>query len=215
MQINQFGKNSPFVAQAYAILGATCKYESDNGFGDDEDKLNNAKDYYIKAITIRENSKGNSKEILMTSTMNWRIELSAIYMKLYDYENAFKTIDKVINEAENLQLENKSLQYNCFCIKASMIVESNQDPEEAFELLTKANELFPQLTFPNDLMKISQHSQLLLAFGTVYEKMDLANEAIKCYESAYEKLRVLINNSQVDTMKQILMDKIEELRNNN
>lgn len=210
--IKQFGKHSPLVAQAYATLGSIYKYESDQIYLGDEDKLNEAKDYYFKAISIREKSPGNSSEILMTSTMDWRFILVSIYMKLKDFDNAFKTIDKIIYELEGLQLDNKNGLYSCYFTKSSMILESERNPEEALDLLLKAKVLFSELVFPNNIMKEMQLFQLLFAFGNVYEKSGLTNEAIKNYEEAYGKLRVFPSNSQVDTMKQVLRNKIEQLK---
>lgn len=210
--IKQFGKHSPLVAQAYATLGSIYKYESDQIDLGDEEKLNEAKDYYYKAISIRENSKGNSKEILMASTMDWRFALSSIYMKLNDYNNAFRTIDKLINDLEDLQLDNKFGLYICYYTKASMIVESERDAEDALEFLLKAKHLSSQLTFPNNSMKEMQLFSLSFALGNVYEKLGLTNDAIKNYEDAYGKLRVFPSNSQADTMKQALRDKIEQLK---
>ena len=210
--IKQFGKHSPLVAQAYATLGSIYKYESDQIYLGDEEKLKEAKDYYFKAISIREKSTGNSNEFLMTSTMDWRFELAAIHMKLKDFDNAFKTIDKIIYELEGLQLDNKNGLYNCYVTKSNMILESERNPEEALESLLKGKELFSELLFSNNLLKEMQHFQLLFAFGNVYEKLGLINEAIKNYEDAYGKLRVFPSNSQVDTMKQALRDKIEQLK---
>jgi len=213
LTIKQFGKNSPLVAQAYATLGAAYKYESDQIWRGDEDKLNSAKEYYIKAIAIRETSKGNSKEILMTATMDWRISLSAIYMKLKEYNNAFKTIDKVIKELEDLQLDNKYGLYNCYYTKASMIIESEREANDALELLIKAKNLSSQLTFSNHSMKKMQQFQLLFAFGNVYEKMGMQNEAIESYKKAYDKLKYFPNNSQIELLKQEIKGKILELKN--
>lgn len=210
--IEQFGKHSPLVAQAYATLGSIYEYESDQIDLGDEEKLNEAKDCYYKAISIREKSPGNSNEFLMTSTMEWRFTLASIYMKLNDFDNAFKTIDKIIYELEGLQLDNKYGLYNCYVKKSSMILESERNPEEALELLLKAKVLFSELVFPNTLKKEELHYRLLFAFGNVYEKSGLTNEAIKNYEDAYWKLRVFPSNSQVDTMKQNLRDKIELLK---
>ena len=213
LQIKQYGKKSPLVAQAYATLGAAYKYESDQIYLGDEDKLNNAKECFVKAITIRESSKGNSKEILMTSTMDWHMNLSAVYMNLYDYENAFKIIDKIIEELEDLQLDNKLRLYNCYVTKANMVIVSERDTEEALELLLKAEKLFPMLNFPHNLMREIQQFQLLFAFGNVYEKLGMLDVAIRSYEDAYGKLKGFQNNPQVDTMKQALRGKIEELKN--
>lgn len=207
LTIKQFGKQSPLVAQSYAMLGAACKYESDQKF--DEEKLNKAKMYYLKAITIRENSKGISRENIMTSTMDWRINLSSIYMKQSNYESAFRIIDKIIKELEDLNLDNKNALYNCFCTKVGMIVESERNLEDALILLFKAEELFPLLIFQNKIIKDQQHFQLFYSFAVVYEKKGLIGDSIKNYESALEKLKEIPHNPQ---MNQILKDKIEQLK---
>ncbi|MGN0188940.1 MAG: tetratricopeptide repeat protein [Candidatus Cryptobacteroides sp.] len=212
LTINQFGKQSPLVAQAYATLGFAYNYKSDQEGAVDEETLNQAKEYYKKAIEIRENSQGNSMEILMTSTMDWRMSLSLIYMKLFDYENSFKIIDKLINELEDLQLENKYPLYVCYFTKANMIIACERDPQDALNLLLKANELFPLLGFSDYLVKEIQYSHLLSSFGIVYEKTGATNDAIKSYEKAYEKLKIFSNNPQVNTMKQNLIEKLEELK---
>lgn len=212
LAIRQYGKQSPLVAQAYATLGAAYKYESDQVHLGNEKKLNDAKECFLKAIAIRENSNGSSKEILIASTMDWRFTLSSIYMKQNDYNNAFRIIDKIINELENLQLGNKFGLYNCYYTKASMIVESEGNAEDALEFLVKARNTFSQLTFPNNLMKEMQQFQLLFAFGNVYEKMGMHNEAVENFEKAYDKLRFFPNNSQVELMKKGMKDKIQELK---
>lgn len=211
LTINQFGKHSPLVAQAYATLGFAYNYKSEQYGAVDEETLTEAKEYYKKAIELRGKSQGNSREILMTSTMDWRLSLSAIYMKLYDYENAFKTIDKIIYELDGLQLENKSPLYTCYFTKANMIITSGRDPKEALDLLFQANDLFPYLSFSDYSIKEFKYSQLLATFGLVYEETGDTNEARESYEKAYEKLRLFSNNPQVDIMKQTLRDKIKEL----
>ena len=133
-------------------------------------------------------------------------------MKLKDFDNSFKTIDNIIYELEGLQLDNKNGLYSCYFTKSSMILESERNPEEALDLLLKAKVLFSELVFPNNIMKEMQLFQLLFAFGNVYEKSGLTNEAIKNYEEAYGKLRVFPSNSQVDTIKQVLRNKIEQLK---
>lgn len=212
LAIRQYGKQSPLVAQAYATLGAAYKYESDQVHLGNEKKLNDAKECFLKAIAIRENSNGSSKEVLLASTMDWRFALSSIYMKLNDYNNAFRTIDKIINELEDLQLDNKFGLYNCYYTKASMIIESEGAAEDALEFLEKAKNNFSLLTFPNNLMKERQQFQLLFAFGNVYEKMGMHNEAIENFENAYDKLRFFPKNSQVELMKKGLKEKILELK---
>lgn len=215
LTIKQFGSHSPLAAQAHAILGATYKYWSDQTLFGDQEKLQKAKECYIRAIAIRENCKGFSRVVQRTSTMDWRINLSAIYMKLIDYENAFNTIDNIISELEGLKLDNKNALYLCYCTKANMFVESNRDPKNALEYLSKAEELFSQLTFQNNLIKEIQQLQLMFSYGSVYEKSGDTNEAIKSYEHAYDILRMLPSNSQINAMKQTAKDKIEELMNNN
>lgn len=213
LTIRLYGKQSPLVAQAYATLGAAYKYESDQIYLGDKEKLNEAKESFLKAISIRENSKGNSKEILMASTMDWRMVLSSIYMKLNDYNNAFRTIDKIIKELEDLKLENKYRLYNCYYTKASMIVESEGDAKDALEFLVKAKDIFSLLTFPNCSIKEMQQFQLLFALGNVYEKMGMHDEAVENFKNAYDKLSFFSNNTQVELMKQGISDKIQKLEN--
>ncbi len=213
LTINQFGKDSPLVAQAYAILGFTYNYNSEQSSVQDEETLNKAKDYYKRAIEIQSNSHGISKEMIMTSTMDWRLSLSAIYMKLHDYENAFKTIDSIIDELEVLQLENKYPLYVCYCTKANMIITSERDYQDALDQLVIAKDLFPLLSFSDFSVEAIQHSQLMSTLGFVYEETGAINEAIDNYENAYDKIKMLPNNPMVNTMKQYLKDKITELKN--
>ena len=214
LTIKQYGNQSPLVANAYAILGTAYKYASDQFYGRDEKKLNDAKECFLKAIAIRENSSGSSKEILMASTMDWRFALSSIYMQLKDYNNAFRTIDNIINELEDLQLDNKFGLFNCYYTKASMIVESEGNTKDALEFLVKAKNTFSLLTFPNNLMKEKQQFELLLAFGNVYEKMGMYNEAVENFEKASDKLRFFPNRSTAELMKKEIQNKIKKLKNN-
>ena len=212
MTIIQFGKQSPLAAQAYAQLGAAYKSESDLIESGNQDKLNAARENYEKAISIRENTSGSSREVLMTSTMDWRMALVTIYVGLNDYGNAFKIIDKIISELEELNLDNKSALYNCYYTKAGMIVQNGTDIKESLELLLKAKELSSQISFPNNMMKAMQQFQLMTALGNLYEQLDMIKDAILCYESSYKIMREFPNNQQVKAQKQEIIDKIDELK---
>lgn len=213
MVIKQFGKQSPLVAQAYAQLGAAYKYESDLIESGDSDKLDAARECYEKAISIRENTSGNSREVLMTSTMDWRMALIAIYVNLNDYDNAFKIIDKIISELEELNLDNKLALYNCYYTRAGIVVQNGSDVYEALKYLLKAKDLSSQISFQNNMMKEMLQFQLMTALGNVYERLGMLMDAIKCYESSYKSMRAFPYNQQVETQKQEIKDKINELKN--
>ena len=224
MQLKIYGKDSPLAARAYAMLGNTYVNEICQTIEIYNENLKKASEYYQKAISTRHDAPGNTKETLIASTLEWRFTLSAVYAKLQDYDNAFKTIDDVILDLEELQIENKWGCYNAYYCKADMLfsycmvnVPKNEDgtlkdkekAEEAIRTLQKAKELIPVLNFTNTFHKENIKSQLHFAFGNTYKILNNREKAIEHLEKTYDHFS-RYQNPQTESIRQSIEEYINE-----
>lgn len=210
--IKHYGKDSPLAAQAYATLASVCKYEGDRDLTDGQGKLEDARDYFLKAISIRQKSPGNDKEVIDASTADWRITLAATYLSLKDYDNALKTMDGVIRDLEQLQLENKFGLYNCYFAKSNIIFQSGSDIEEAYDMLNKAENLLPELVFINKQSEDFQKYQISIAYAALYERMNRNDDALRYYEESLRFVRRYAADPFVMEIVENIEEKIELLK---
>ncbi len=219
MQLKIYGKNSPLVANAYAMLAQTYARENLQNYIFDTEKLEKSKEYYLKAISIRNNAPGNTKEVTELSTVQWRLELSNIYAKLSDYNNALKTIDGIIEELDELSLDNKWLYFNCYTTKSGMLVEKNsiglsinkKELEDAIRLLTKAEDLLPSLNFVNKRQKDQYTFQLQFVFGRINKMLDKKKEALQYFEKS-KQIISRYPEPQTASLIQIIEQEINDLK---
>lgn len=207
-----YGYDSPLAAQAYATLASVCKYEGDREGPDGKEKLEDARDYFLKAISMRLRNPGNDKEMIITSTADWRVYLASTYMSLKDYDDALKMMDGVIWDLEQMQLDSKFGLYNCYYTKSNMIFQCEGDYEEAHELLKKAESLLPELVYNNKQAEDFQKYQLSFAFAVLNERMNKIDDALKYYEESLDAIRKYAKEPTVRDIVMNIEQKIESLR---
>ena len=207
--IKKYGKNSPLVANAYAVLGNSYMSECNGEYG----KIIDARDCYLKAISIRENAPGNSKEIQVISTLNWNICLAKIYAQLKDYDKTNEIFERVINELESLKLENDWGLYNVYCQKSSMHLELENDYDAALQCLFKAEEILLTIKSTNEMAKDMNFILLHSYFANVYQIVGRQDELLKRLEKAYKIARTY-NNTPIATVKNQLKDMIDDIKKN-
>ncbi len=207
--IKKYGKHSPNVAKAYAALGEACVYESNV----EKEKLVTARDSYLKAISIMEKIPGNTKENLLSFTLNWKFCLAKIYAQLNESDKAYEIVDRVIDEFETLSLDSNWGLYTAYSQKANMLAELENKYDEALQYKFKAEKIFPTLKFSNELAKIINQSILQLELTYIYNMAGRKEDALKSCDKAYKILRSY-NHKAIEYIKiQIKMLK-EQLEDN-
>lgn len=230
LKIKTFGKDSPITANAYASLADIYLFENKLDFFSNFEILEKARDSYLKAISIRQNITGDTKENIILSTMNWRFNLSTVYMQLLNYDDAFETIDKIIEELDTLQLENKYVYYNSHLKKASMIYEkyvymntkntygpqrkydAETEAKEAFVLLQKAEGFFQASKIPNKFYRDIHEANYWNIYGNIYRMTNDKENALKSYEKALKCIS-RYQVGQVSNIRLNIENNITELMN--